>query len=105
LLKSGQAWQGGIELFNTYMLISGSRQGGQIKRAIPFGVQAQEGAGFVHAEHTGTPAIPWEVNPSKLLPPIYFPKPKPTPRINTASARRICGVSFIGILCDAIALF
>jgi hypothetical protein len=56
--------QGGIELFNTYLLISCSRQGGQIKRAIPLGVHLQVSAGFVQEAQIGMPAI-LELKPSE----------------------------------------
>jgi hypothetical protein len=86
--------------------MSGSRHGGQIRRAIPLGVQEQEGDCLRQDEQTGIPASPSFVNPSiGSLPPTYFPRPKPMPRINTARARRIWGVSFNGINCDAIAFF
>jgi hypothetical protein len=55
------------------------------------------GASFLQSEQTGTPAIP-EVNPSKELPPTYFPKPNPTPKIKTTKAKRIWGVNLTGIM-------
>jgi hypothetical protein len=103
---SGHEGQGGIELFNTYLLISGSRQGGQIKRAIPLGVHLHESACFSHSAQIGTPDKLDAVNPSapRLEPPKYLPMPIPTPKINTASAKRICGVNLIGSV-DAILRF
>lgn len=62
---SGQAGQGGIELFKTYLLISGSRHGGQIKRAIPFGEHLQLSAGLVQEEQIGIPIGPAS-KPSEL---------------------------------------
>jgi hypothetical protein len=102
---SGQAGQGGIVLFNTYLLMSGSRQGGQIKRAIPLGVHPQLSWPLRQREQIGTPTNPSFVwNPSRLRPPTYFPNPKPTPRINTASASKSCGVTLTGTT-EAIFLF
>jgi len=95
-----------MEDFNTYLLMSGSRQGGQIKRAIPLGVHLQESCACVHAEHTGTPDRLDAVNPSPMLrPPKYLPIPIPTPKINTARAKSIWGVNLIGINVDAILRF
>jgi hypothetical protein len=54
-------------------------------------------------EHSGIPLIPSVVNPSRDEPPRYLPRPKPTPRISTAKARRILGVNFNGII-EAIPL-
>jgi hypothetical protein len=84
---------------STYLLRSGARQGGQIKRAIPFAVHEHEEADFLHDEHLGTPLIPSSVavNPSKDLPPKYLPRLKPTPRTSTAIAKSICGVNLNGI--------
>lgn len=93
---SGQTGQGGILLFNTYLLMSGSRHGGQIKRAMPFGVQLQLSAGLVQEEHRGIPAGPVPaVNPSAVcLRPIIYPMTK----IATASITQIVGVNFTGIV-------
>jgi hypothetical protein len=96
---------------STYLLISGALHGGHIRRAIPFFLQShfdagflqsehlqpQLRAGFLQAAHVGTPLIPSAVNPSNPDPPTYFPRPNPAPKINTANAKRICGVNFKGI--------
>lgn len=97
--KSGAAAQGGMLDFRTYLLKSGAWQGGQINRAIPFAVHPHLDAFFLHCEHTGTPLIPSATNPSapKEEPPRYLPRPKPTPSISTANARRILGVNLNGI--------
>jgi hypothetical protein len=60
-------------------------------------LQPQLGADFLQAAHLGIPLIPSAVNPSNPDPPTYFPRPNPAPNINTAKAKRICGVNFKGI--------
>ena len=95
---SGHAWQGGMLDFSTYLLISASRQGGQIRRASPFVLQPQLEAAFLHEEHVGTPVRPSSVNPSNERPPTKRPSPKPTPSIRTASINKIRGVSLTGII-------
>lgn len=55
---SGHDGHGGIELFNTYLLMSGSRHGGQIKRAIPLGVHLQLSWDLLQEEQSGIPAKP-----------------------------------------------
>ena len=90
------AGQGGILAFNTYLLRSVAWQGGQIKRASPFALQPHLLADLLQSEHLGT--IPSSEKPSlNEDPPTYFPRPKPTPRISTASAKSICGVILNGI--------
>jgi hypothetical protein len=101
---SGHAWQGGMLDLRTYLLISASRQGGQIRRAIPLAPHAHFEAFCLHDEHLGIPVRPSWVNPSKERPPTKRPRPKPTPRIRTASISKIRGVSFTGIS-EAIFLF
>ena len=95
---SGHAWHGGMLDLRTYLLISASRQGGQIRRATPFAVQPHLEADFLHEEHLGTPVRPSSVNPSKERPPRKRPSPKPTPRIKTASINKIRGVNLTGII-------
>jgi hypothetical protein len=104
LERSGTAGQGGIVAFNTYLLISGSWHGGHVTRS----KSVQSDLDFEHLQIAGGFKQRLHVellNPSLSdRPPRYFPNPKPTPRINTARAKRICGVNFIGIT-EVIFLF
>jgi hypothetical protein len=89
-------------LLSTYLLRSGELHGGQTRRdAVAESAQLQSSFFFLQLPHTGIPAT----NPSlRDLPPIYFPKPSPTPKKRTKRARIILGVTFIGIT-DAIRPF
>lgn len=85
-------------LFNTYLLRSGSRQGGQTRRATPFAVHPQRLADLRQVLHRGLLNPSESENPSRERPPTYLPRPNPTPRINTAKASKICGVIFKGMV-------
>jgi hypothetical protein len=97
---SGHVIGGGILALSTYLLRSGARQGGQIKRDAVFSLQPHCSADFEHWEQLGTPAIE-ELKPSLEFPLIHIPTPIPTRKSRTARARIILGVNFKGML-DAI---
>ena len=104
-LRSGGAAQGGTVAFRTYLLMSGCAQGGHTNWFTLVHVflspaplshcsgQVHWGAGLLHTLQEGIV----DSNPSILLPPKYFPRPKPTPRIRTARASKRRGVNFVGI--------
>ena len=104
--RSGKEGQGGTVVLRTYLLMSGWVQGGQT-------ICCNTGAAAAAAGAAGQPQLDLfflqrsqtDRNPSFLneRPPRYVPKPNPTPRINTANAKRILGVNLIGIT-EAICL-
>jgi hypothetical protein len=82
---------------STYLLRSGSRQGGQIRRARPLEGQVHLEADLEQLEQIGTPGIP-EVNPSEDFT-EYLPKRNPSKR---ATPRRTIGFNLTGITAVAI---
>ena len=72
-----------------------------MRRDAGFCGQPQAEADWEQAEHTGL--LGWVVSkPSRReRPPNHLPIPNPTPKIRTARASKILGVSFIGTI-DAI---
>jgi len=94
-LMSGAEGQGGTVAFRTYLLKSGCLQGGQTSWVIlPCCLQVHWGAGLLQFVHMGIT----DSKPSLSdFPPKYLPRPKPTPRIRMARARRTRAVNLGGL--------
>lgn len=82
---SGHCWQGGIDAFKTYLLRSGSRQGGQTGAVAPT-PHLEHGNKPPQRPQAGVLEAP-ETNPSLDLN-FDIPNPQRTPRVSVISNTR-----------------